>query len=456
MEKPSEIKGEYIRRNVFKQCDKLSQLTKPGILMIQIVQSSPSEIIRTLFRIRILLLMALLLVVGIVLAQQILALPLQSISIVLLLLLAWSASTWWRLKQPWVATNIEVFLNLVIDATLFAALLYWTGGATNPFVSLYLIPIAVAAASLPAIFMWATVAVCVAFYSGLMLYFIPLAPTTHLGGDFNLHVFGMWLNFILSAVLCGVFVAGIAAMVRRRDDALAEAREDALIHEQIVALGTMAAGVAHEINTPLATMSLVTDELGEQEIGDPDFARNITVLKRQIETCRTRLKTMVDSATDNALSGKPPILLSRFLEKTFTAWQIVRPEIDMQPILEKPFHDPEILDEQIIAQSIANMLNNAADASLDNGKLGIRVHVNSSPENIEITIDDDGTGVTADQLKLAGRAIYSTKTDGLGVGVLLSNASIGRFSGKVILKQRENGGTRTEIHLPHSTLTQNL
>lgn len=381
-----------------------------------------------------------------------LSLPLFPVGAVLGLALLWTAATGWRLTRPWIAVNIEVFINLVIDSIFLTALLYLTGGATNPFVSLYLVPIVIAAAAMPAAFAWATVLVCVLFYSWLMVFFVPLAQTTRFGGDFNLHITGMWVNFIFSAALCAGFIAAVAGMIRRRDDVLAKAREDALRDEQIIALGTLAASVAHEMGTPLATMSLITEELEERDSMDPDYVRSIDTLKRQIETCRVRLRSMVDAMPGKDGAELSRITLRTFLDNTVDAWHIVRPEIEVRLDYNEPFFDPEISDERTVALALANLLDNAADASLHNGRRDIQVNVSSTTQRLSICIDDEGAGITADQLRLAEHALYSTKKDGLGIGILLSNASIERFGGDVILTKRAGGGTRTEIHLPQSSL----
>ncbi|HEX9180033.1 MAG TPA: sensor histidine kinase, partial [Burkholderiales bacterium] len=161
------------------------------------------------------------------------------------LLVAVNMATHWRVRRVWPVTNAEFLAQLLLDVTALTALLYWSGGSGNPLVSLYLIPVVVAAAALPAAHTWFMAALTVGCYSWLILTQDPLAEHHHHGADtsfINFHLTGMWLTFALSAALVALFVARMARSLRDRDRRLAVAREESLRNERIVALGTMAAG----------------------------------------------------------------------------------------------------------------------------------------------------------------------------------------------------------------------
>ena len=170
---------------------------------------------------------------------------------------------WWRLNQPWPVTDAELMANLILDIGVLTALLYFAGGSTNPFVTLYLLPLSIAAAILPTRYTWTLVAITLACYSLLLFVYVPLPHETNSlvwlltwlpassggehamhGGqaDFGLHVLGMWFNFAVSASLIAWFVVRMAQSLRDRDRQLAHAREAALRNEQLIALGMLAAG----------------------------------------------------------------------------------------------------------------------------------------------------------------------------------------------------------------------
>ena len=162
--------------------------------------------------------------------------------------------TWLRLRGSSPVSNPELFAQLCIDVLALSVLLYYGGGSTNPFISLFLLPLVIAAATLPPRYTWSMAALTDACYSLLIVYYIPL-PHIHNSGDdaFNAHVLGMWIGFAISTAVVAYFVVQMAQAVRARDEMLARVREEVLRNERIVALGIQAASAAHEMGTPLAT-----------------------------------------------------------------------------------------------------------------------------------------------------------------------------------------------------------
>lgn len=129
----------------------------------------------------------------------------------------WNALVFWRLRWLRGVSHGEVAVNLAVDIAAFTAVLYLTGGPTNPFVSLYLVPIALAATSLPARYAWSIGGLCGAGYTLLLAQHVPLPSVQgRFGGDFDLHVLGMWVNFLVAAALIVFFVGPTVERVGRR------------------------------------------------------------------------------------------------------------------------------------------------------------------------------------------------------------------------------------------------
>lgn len=132
-----------------------------------------------------------------------------------------------------------------------SVLLYLTGGASNPLVSYYLVPVSIAAATLARQLSWAVAGLAFACYSLLLVWYRPvaaLAPAMH-HGDVNLHVLGMWANFAVSAGLISYFLVNMATELRRQQQHLTRQREEQLRDEQLLGIATLAAGAAHELGT---------------------------------------------------------------------------------------------------------------------------------------------------------------------------------------------------------------
>ena len=201
-------------------------------------------------------------------------LPWTEMVAVTALLAVLNLATWIRLRRNWPVSSVEFFAQLLVDVFALSTLLYFSGGSTNPFISLYLLPLTIAAAALPWAYTWVMAAITISCYTLLLFYYVPL-PHDHEehNSEFNLHVSGMWLAFVLSTVLIAWFVVKMGISIRERDKDLALAREQALRNEQIIALGTLAAGAAHELGTPLATMAIVTGELQNDYTENSEFQR---------------------------------------------------------------------------------------------------------------------------------------------------------------------------------------
>lgn len=226
---------------------------RPGIQSGQVhreravsVLSSAGINLKRLIGLRAIVLAGLALAVWIALARLHLPLPLEPLAKLLTVVLAVHFASWVRLYVDWPVTDLELFAHLVLDALALSAFLYYTGGSTNPFTVLLLLPLTMAAAALPGRYTWAMFGLVVGAYSLLLAWYLPLPALgdVHAGhaDDFALHVLGMWLGFLVSATLIAFFAVKMADTLRERDRLRAEMRERELKHERVVALGTLAAG----------------------------------------------------------------------------------------------------------------------------------------------------------------------------------------------------------------------
>ena len=177
----------------------------------------------------------------IALAYWVLAIPLPlfPLSIIIAMHGLINSFTLLRMKRPKSVTSWEFFTQLVMDSMVLTAMLYFTGGYTNPFVSLFLLPLVTASTILPQGFAWAMAALTTSCYTLLMFFYRPLPHSNmeHMG-DFNLHVLGMWFGFLLSAGLIAFFLVRMANSLRERDRILTATREKTLRDQHLVALGT--------------------------------------------------------------------------------------------------------------------------------------------------------------------------------------------------------------------------
>lgn len=167
------------------------------------------------------------------------------------------------LRKPLFAKESGLFIALGLDTLFWISWLYFSGGATNAFISLLLLPIALAAVTLPIWAPWSLTAISTLAYS-LMIFTVPESQMQHHGMDMSSHYLGMWFNFVISALVMTTSVALITKRMRRQDAQLAFMREGQLRQEQLLALGTASAQMAHQLATPLSTLRLLLDEVKEE------------------------------------------------------------------------------------------------------------------------------------------------------------------------------------------------
>jgi two-component system sensor histidine kinase RegB len=382
-----------------------------------------------------------------------LALPVLPMLGLALALSLWTLLTLWRLTRGWPVTQPEIALQLAVDALALSALFALSGGPANPFVSFYLVPIAIGAVMLSRAWSWGITLLCMLLYGALIADFaqhLQHHDSTH---GFQLHVLGMWLNFLLSAVLVTAFVSTIAEAVRRRDRSLAAAREEALRNEQILAIGTLAAGAAHELSTPLSTMAVTLGELRAQYRQDPQLLADLDLLRDQITVCRQQLDILLSTATQEC-SGREAhaIAALHFLSEIADRFRLMRPDAKLQLELDTNLNHIRLCREAGLAQAILAALNNAADANQAAGRDTIELRGSCDARTLNIEIGDRGTGLRPEQRAQAGRGIFSTKAQGYGLGLVLSHATLERLGGEMRLEPRAGGGTLTRIHVPLHTL----
>ena len=379
------------------------------------------------------------------------SLPLKPIGIVILLTVVINLLSIWRLNIEFPFTEFEIFAQLVVDVLALSVLLYYCGGSTNPFVSLYLVPLVVTAVALSKGYTWLMCALVIGCYSILVQRYQPLVmrgDSQHLQ---HLHLRGMWLNFIISGLLITFMTIQIRGSLRAHGQALAKARADSARDENLVGLGMVAVGAMHELGTPLSTMSVLSGELKREYADDPDLSENLEILSSQIKLCKTRLNDLLDVSGRGVNRAGEMVSIDQFFLDLLERWRIMRPAIQVDKTnIAGP--DVQIYAELSIEQALINFLDNAADVSPEQ----VELHVNWDQNWIDIAIHDRGPGLTDELARNVGKAFFTTKSPGkgMGIGLYLANASVERIGGSVELFARAGGGLTIHIRLPIEALVE--
>jgi two-component system, sensor histidine kinase RegB len=329
----------------------------------------------------------------------------------------------WRVRRLAEGSHAEVFLHLLADIVVLTWLISFSGGFENPFSSLFLLPIALSVLALPASWMWTTAACSLLGYAISAWLGEPLPHIHGATGDaFNLHKAGMLVNFVVSAIVILVFLARVATAWQRREREVAALRERFTRNEGILALATHAASVAHELNTPLGTLTLMLGDMG-----DPDGRvrpEDVAVMKAIVAQCRDRVREL----------ALPTELLN--LDQVIERWLLVRPTIELH---RAGSASSGTRVDPAAAHLLLALLNNAADAGEEAGSPSVELHLDVAADTLRGHIRDHGRGFSESTAILPGTLFKTHKPEGLGIGLALSHATVERLGGELSMQAAASG-----------------
>jgi two-component system sensor histidine kinase RegB len=353
----------------------------------------------------------------------------------------------WRTTRPWPVADREFLAQLLVDVLGWTALMYFSGGANNPFVSYYIVPLVIAAAVLPWRDTWLVAGSSLLAYSALLYYHVPFplfTPHAAMGhGDgASVHILGMWFNFLFSAGLITFFVVRMAATLRHQEALAVSRREDQLRNDQIMSVAALAAGTAHELGTPLSTMTVLVDEMMQDPSLGEQQREDCQLLQSQISLCRSTLAELSRTAELSSISETRTVAVDTFTRDTVTRWAVRRPGVVYT--LDCPEGGPSIEVDPTLSQALENLLNNAADT----GSEKIAVAVSWGRGEAHVSVRDWGAGIPPEKLEQLGKPVIHADRSGLGIGLLLSQASVERHGGRIELRNQREGGALATLTLP--------
>lgn len=346
-----------------------------------------------------------------------------------------------RIALKFPVTELEIFFLLVSDIIILLFLIEQSGGNANPFTSSMLVPLALAAALLRKAYSLTVVILTVAIYA-----YWNFGGDEHSMGhmdhsNFSLHLYGMWINFLISAFILFIFVTYAMDSVRNREAELQEAREKILRDEQLVAIATVAATTAHALGTPLSTMSILLENWeGEALVGENEAS----IFREQLAICKNHLGN-IGSATKSVASNEQiKAKVEDFYVDLRDHFHILRPTDNLTFSLGEGCRLCEIKQNRFLLLAIANLIENALEAGGDKTCVEFELF----DHKLAIVITDDGEGLSQDLRDKLGKRFITSSKNGWGLGVYLSNSTIERFGGKISMLDHITGGTITTVELP--------
>lgn len=389
--------------------------------------------------------------IAVVSAAMGIRLPLPQMLLVLACLVAFNLVSQWWWNEGGAVTNRHLFFALLVDVASLTAQLYFSGGTTNPFASLYLLQVIISAVLLEAWSTWTIVAITTACLLGLAELAKPLRQLLGPQQDFaELYVMGMVTCFVINAALLVVFITRISSNLRAGDAELARMRQRAAEEDHIVRMGLLATGAAHELGTPLATLSVILGDWRRMPAlhDNSELQEEIVEMQAQLQRCKSIVSGILLSAGETRGESSVRTTLRTFLNDLVQEWRASRPMMALAFDNRMP-HDIPVAFDSTLKQTIVNLLDNAFEASPQ--WLGLEARLDEGV--LQLMVADKGPGFAPAMLADFGKPFQSSKgRPGSGLGLFLAMNVVRTLGGTISAHNREDGGAIVSLRIPLSAI----
>ncbi|MDP1560297.1 MAG: ATP-binding protein [Pirellulaceae bacterium] len=406
-----------------------------------------------------------LLVISVVLYAFQVALPFVPLSLVISLtvltnigLVAWSVRL--SSRSDWSQQTADYLLLTVMILDLFSltALLYLTGGPNNPFCLFFFVNLSLAGVLLPRI-----TAVIFHFFGAISFGFllfshyplliasgVEVLPPIYVSGQGDLRHFGLFIAFLTCSSVIVYFMTRLTGELRQHELDLRQAQAQQSKSEKYEALGTLAAGAAHELSTPLSTIAVVAKEaeaMGRTTTLPEELADDLSLIRSEVDRCRRILNRMAVGAGQ---------VIGESFEQTTPERLLQDVVVELQKVITEPLGldlDAASKSELIqlppiaVAQALRALVKNAIDAVPSQGPIRLTSRLDSQ---WTVVIKDRGPGMPDEILQRVSEPFFTTKSPGIGMGlgVFLARSVVERLGGQIRIESQSRVGTTVTVTLP--------
>jgi two-component system sensor histidine kinase RegB len=340
---------------------------------------------------------------------------------------------------------------ILFDVGLLAVMLYLCGGFTNPFSMMFLVYVTLAAFFLNERWTWGVFALATGLFLALFFFHVAVpqldmhAHHGHTSG-FSLHLHGMLIAFVVIGLITSLFVTRMSSDLRQQERELAQLKEKERERRQLLSLATIAAGAAHELATPLATVSLITEELISQPGLSADVHDDLRTMRQEVDRCNKVLQKMRGSSSE--LQGEAPTV--------FSVDSVVD---ELKATLEYSNRVTFICEagemgamfslRDALLSSLRALIKNSLQAA-PNGNVSVSAQADGS--SVRFTVRDNGAGIKAEDLQRVGEPFFTSKIpgEGMGLGVYLVKLFVSQLEGEFSLTSVVGLGTDVSFAVPRN------
>lgn len=376
------------------------------------------------------------------------------------LILAFWFGRWQRhLVSGQFPADLILGLVLVMDMLSLTTLLFATGGPNNPFSLFFFVNLCLCALMLNRNWAWAINLLTIFCFAGLLYVHHALEPLDfglqmiYERGDFSIQHLGLLVAFATCSSVIVYFMTRLTGELREQQRRVRRAQLQQSRSEKLEALGTLAAGTAHELATPLSTIAVVARDVEQAfEEHPPDFPgaadviEDVHLIRSQLDRCRTIIDRMASHAGETIGESIELVTIERLANAALEGLigqgrvQLQLPGDAEQQSIRVPLDG--------LSQAIRGLVQNALDA--DPSDRPVNIEVDRDDQFWNWRIKDRGQGMTAEQLNRVSEPFFTTKPTGkgMGLGVFLAKNVLKRLGGSVGFDSKLGQGTCVTVKLP--------
>ena len=339
-------------------------------------------------------------------------------------------------------------LLLVVDTFLLTGVLYFAGGPTNPFTILYLLQVVLSAILLTTSWTWAIATLTTCCFASLYFFSQPVPEWQHHGAHhgFSLHLHGMLFAYIIVCTLVGYFLNKIVSKLREKDKELEKLKGIAQSHQRIASLAALSASTAHELGTPLGTISLIAHELElslekDSNLND-EIKEDLKLLKAETQRCKEIMNELSQKSADPLGETNLDIKFKDLINDVLLPLSVYGVNFEIKA-------DKDLIIKNIpvkaLTLALRSLIKNSIEATLEADKQTIIISARKLENKIEIEIRDFGVAQQTKHLKRIGEPFFSTKENGMGLGVYLAKVTLNQLAGDVTYRVEDDKGVTTVI-----------
>jgi len=365
-------------------------------------------------------------------------------------------------------TNREATFYLAFDVLQLAALLYLTGGITNPFVLMFVAPVVIAATTLNLGNVLILAGIAFASASLIALKHLPLPwPAREALALPELYQAGIWIALVIGIGFTSVYAWRIASESARMSAGLAATQLALSREHRLAALGALATAAAHELGTPLGTIAVVARELERALPEHSNEAEDVRLLRDQAERCRAIIARLANP--EAAMLGATARLpLGAFLDDIAGPHRGEDLEIRItisQPKADEP--EPQVWRAPELLHGLGNIIENAADFA----QALVAVDARWDEQFLYISVTDDGPGFAPEIFEALGEPYITSRPghhalgetdlgpvgaldqhEGMGLGFFIAKILLEQTGGLVKADNPESGGAQVSIRWPRGVI----